>query len=154
MREDIASLRQWSRGIYPTASRRRVNPAAWNRTDEAKHCAPLAPMTPAAKPDNEQAKLRCRPSFVATALLTYLVFYAAVSLLPFTLHAIYMIDELKFTYALAALTLGLYCFGRLLGAHLAGMYVGSVTMILGTAAGAVAWTSILCVQWDWAWTRC
>jgi len=90
------------------------------------------------------------PSFIETCLLTYSVFYAAVSRVPFTLFAIYMLDVLSFTYIAAALTLGLYCFGRLVGAHLAGMYLGSVTMVFGTAMGAVSWGSILIFEQHWA----
>jgi len=75
--------------------------------------------------------------------LSYSVFYALVSRIPFTLFAIYMIDVLEFTYFKAAMTLGLYCFGRLLGAHLAGTFVGIVTMMFGTLSGGIAWVAIL-----------
>lgn len=97
----------------------------------------------------EKSKARFVPSFVETSLLLYSVFYASVSRVPFTLFAIYMIDVLNFTYIVAALTLGLYCFGRLVGAHLAGMYLGSVTMIFGTASGGVAWSCILFFEQQW-----
>merc|ERR1719401_2687957 len=82
-------------------------------------------------------------SYVESCLLTYSVFYAAVSRVPFTLFTIYMLDVLGFAYLEAALTLGLYCFGRLVGAHMAGMYLGCVTMLLGTAAGAVSNSKIM-----------
>lgn len=84
-----------------------------------------------------------RFSSVEIALLAYSIFYSAVSRLPFTLFATYMMEVLSLSYALVALSLGLYSLGRLIGAHLAGMYLGSLTMVFGTASGAVSWASIL-----------
>lgn len=97
----------------------------------------------------KKAKAPLRPSYVEFCLLLYSVFYAAVSRVPFTLFTIYMINVLDFSYLIAALTLGLYCFGRLVGAHLAGMYAGSVTMVFGTACGGISWGSILLFEHMW-----
>jgi len=83
------------------------------------------------------------PSFVEASLLLYSIFYAAVSRLPFALWAIHMINELEFDFLTAGVTLGLYCFGRLVGAYMSGMYLGSATMLFGTASGAIAWSLIL-----------
>jgi len=90
-----------------------------------------------------------RPSFVEWCLLLYSILYAAVSRAPFTLFALYMVDVKGFTFLEAALTIGLYCFGRLVGADIAGRFVGIVTLLSGTILGGVAWLLILYIDQKW-----
>lgn len=74
-----------------------------------------------------------------TLMLLYSIPYAFVSRLPFTVLAVHMIRVMGWPFLRAGSTLGLYCFGRLIGAHIAGRYVGMLTLMFGTVCGIFSW---------------
>jgi hypothetical protein len=81
---------------------------------------------------------------VEIIMLMYSVLYALVSRMPFGgCFVMYMMSELEFDYELAGMTLALYCFGRLCGAHACGTYVGSATLTVGTLSGGAAVVAII-----------
>jgi hypothetical protein len=89
------------------------------------------------------------PSAVELIMLAYSVLYAAVSRVPFTLFVVHMTGNMGFGFTKAAVTLGGYCLGRLCGAQFCGACVGSVTLMIGTLSGAVAWLMILFIREGW-----
>jgi len=84
-----------------------------------------------------------RVSPVEGLLLLFTVLYAVVSRVPLVLLPIYMHQELGFSYFLTGVTDALISVGRLVGAHVAGMHAGIVTIVLGMLSGILAWVLIL-----------